>query len=84
MKNIKVVVAKYTCTSYDVVQKGKSIGYTDTEIRGWMSNHAIYGEDGDGYFTLDDIYGYGYNKELIHIFEELLKESYGNTIIILD
>ena len=92
----QIVISKHTCNNYDVILKGESMGYNKHDVREWMNRHdvrewmnrhAIYGEDGDGYFSLDqETVGddYGYNKELIHIFEELLKESNGQTIMIMD
>jgi len=84
---INIVTSKHTCTNHDVLLKAETMGYTKNDTREWLKTHAIYGEDGDGYFELYEGHigdNYGYNKELIHIFEELLKESNDQPIMILD
>ena len=78
-----VVDKKYVCFNSDLCQIGKSLGMEWNYVCDLLMDNNIHGSDGSGFIII-----HGINEDdpqnLKDIMTELLKQSEGNPVYILD
>jgi len=79
----KVIDNTCSCTSAAWNIIGEELGYDWNEICDLMHEEELYGQDGEGCFTLPDSECI-VNPILKEIANELLKQSNGKTITVID